>query len=67
MGVSRGFRRLSVLAAFSGAAVLMFLWVNQGEWPEPLQAVEGLAVLAGLPAIFMLILGWAVAGFRQPN
>ena len=68
--IARGFRRLSVLAALTGLAVLIVL----GFGPEgvlPTASMERwawlLAVFVGLPAVGMLLLGWVVAGFRNSN
>ncbi len=70
-GISRGFPRLSVLVALIGLTALSF------EFDVPIAiAVSGGTVAffvwmaifyAGLPAFFVLLVGWVVAGFRKPN
>jgi hypothetical protein len=68
MGMSRGFRRLIVVIAFLGIAMLSLLWLMSGEEQrivEPLVAIP--VVLAIGPAILVLLIGWVVMGFRNSN
>jgi len=67
MNISRGFRRLSLLAGFVGFGVIVFIWGDSNQMPSPTQLIFGLAIFGGLPAIFVLLLGWVVAGFRNSN
>lgn len=70
MDLSRGFHRLSIVVALIGLAVLLVL----GLGPEGHLATASLSLwvwliflFAGLPAIFVLLLGWVIAGFRKSN
>jgi hypothetical protein len=65
MGISRGFRRLSFLAGFAGAIVIVCLWLSTGT-PTVSEFVLALLLFVSVPAVFVLILGWVVAGFRNP-
>ena len=67
MGVSRGFRRLSVLAGLAGAAFVGFLWIDSqpSDPPTGKQIVLCLVTFCAAPATFVLVLGWVVVGFRQ--
>ena len=71
MDISRGFRRLSVLAALMGLTALSF----ELEVPTTI-ASSGSTVafvlwmalfFAGLPALFVLLIGWVIEGFRKAN
>lgn len=65
MNISRGFRRLSVVAAFLGLMVIVYLWTQPDSHPTPAQLLAGIVVFSGLPALFVLLLGWAIAGFQK--
>lgn len=67
MNVSRGFRRLSVLAGLIGFLVLVFLWMQDNSLPDFNQIVLGLFILVITPAVVVWVLGWAVAGFQKSN
>jgi hypothetical protein len=68
MGISRGFRRLSVLVGFTGLTVIVFLWfVNAPPFPTSKQVIVGIMLFVGGPVIFVLALGWVVAGFHKSN
>ena len=61
---SRGFRWLSVLAAFSGLTVISLLWLKFGG-PTESQFILGILVFVASPAILVLILGWVIASFQS--
>ena len=65
--ISRGFRRLSVVAGFVGFFLLGLLVLSQGPPPTFGRFILALAVFVAVPAIFVLLLGWAIAGFHNPN
>ena len=67
MNISRGFRRLSILAGMLGLMIMLGL----GLGPEghlntaPLYIWAWVTTLfCGLPAGLVLLVGWVVAGFR---
>jgi hypothetical protein len=67
MNISRGFRRLSVLAAVLGTVVAFFaLATNEGHTTPYVFALVILLFVV-VPAVVVLLLGWAVAGFKNPN
>jgi hypothetical protein len=65
MSISRGFCRLSALAGLLGDAVVVCLWLGSNSYPSIQQMIIGLVVFASVPAIFVLMLGWVVAGFQR--
>jgi hypothetical protein len=67
MGISRGFRRLSVLTAFLGLVVIVFLWSQPGSNPTVPELIFGFLLFVGVPVLFVLLLGWVVAGFQNSN
>lgn len=67
-GISRGFRRLSVMAGAVGLLTLIYLLVSDSMNSNALIKWTCVVFLfAGAPAIFVLLLGWVVAGFRKPD
>jgi hypothetical protein len=76
-GISRGFRRLSVLVALTGFMVWLHLWFAPPDGPLFLIMLASLGLFGmalwdalffvAAPAIFVLLVGWVVAGFRNPN
>jgi hypothetical protein len=70
MNLSRGFRRLSVLAGLVGLALLLFLGFgpNGTLHDTPLWAwVVLLLTFVGGPFTFVSLVGWVVIGFRNSN
>jgi hypothetical protein len=70
MGISRGFQRLSLMVGLVGLVVLLTLGfgIDGHLADEPVRVwVFLLAEFVAAPAIFVLLLGWVVAGFRNPN
>ena len=66
MGISRGFRRLSIFAAAVGVSLLTIAWLTDPNPPG--QIVAGLVAFGALPALLRpLLLSWVVAGFRNSN
>jgi len=66
MNISRGFRRLSVAAGLAGATFIGFLWANNG-MPEPAQFVAATCLFVIAPVVFVLVVGWAIEGFKNSN
>jgi len=67
MKLSRGFRRLSVVAGFASSVLYGFLvlsWGGPSTWGA---FVLALAVFVAVPVTFVLLLGWAIAGFQKSN
>jgi hypothetical protein len=65
MGVSPGFRRLSLTAGIIGTVFILFAW-----WTGPNRLTigdmaMGLAMFGVAPAVLVLLIGWVVAGFRS--
>ena len=67
MGISRGFRRLSVLVGIIGSAFVLIVGFDNNRVPEmSVSAFAGLLfVFVVAPVAFVLLLGWVVAGFRS--
>jgi hypothetical protein len=81
-GISRGFRRLSVLLGILGF-LLPALWyaidsqhsrfpilMGTDYTPDVESFTQRILVLAGftfIPMLLTLLVGWVVAGFRKPN
>ena len=66
-GISRGFRRLSVVVGFIGATFIGFICLHDGRLPTVGDLMTMLAILVVVPMTFVLLLGWAIAGFRDSN
>jgi len=47
--------------------VIVFLWLNPPIFPGVSQIIAGLLVFVGVPVVFVLVLGWVIAGFQNPN
>jgi apolipoprotein N-acyltransferase len=67
MGISRGFRRLSLVVAVLGAATIAFIWLGNDAHPTTEQVLYGLSLFVIGPPIFILLLGWVAAGFQNSN
>lgn len=74
MGISGGFRRLSLVTAIIGTAFLVFCWVYPADpafrvkFPLNIPTMaEGLLLFAAAPAIVVLLIGWVVAGFQKAD
>jgi len=67
MNISRGFRRLSVLVGLIGFVAIVVIWLGHDSGPTIAQIILGLAFFVGAPVIFVLALGWVVAGFQKSN
>jgi hypothetical protein len=72
VGISRGFRRLSILAGFAGLMLLLFSLDASGDLsgrfsPSAFEWLKLILLFGGIPAAFALLLGWVVAGFRKSN
>jgi hypothetical protein len=65
--ISRGFRRLSVLAALVGLGVFTVLELLPYSDPSTKDLIVGVVIFGIAPAIFVLVLGWVVAGFQKGN
>ena len=66
MGISRGFRRMSLFAAVLGMTVFFVTWANNpfSKLPTASDFILIIGVFGGIPAGLTLLLGWVVAGFR---
>jgi hypothetical protein len=62
MNISRGFRRLSVLAGVLGFLFTCLLDLGD-KWDA--QQYLGVAFFTFVPAALVLLLGWAIAGFNS--
>jgi hypothetical protein len=65
--IPRGFRRLSVAVALLGVTVVFVLFIIDGGNWSAANFILVVALFAGLPTIFVLLLGWVVAGFRKES
>jgi H+/Cl- antiporter ClcA len=67
LDIHRGFRRLSVLAAFFGCLVVglerAIHW--EQEWTQGDYVVAILIIL--VPTLVVLLLGWAIEGFQKSD
>jgi hypothetical protein len=68
MGISRGFRRLSLFAAVLGLTIAFVMWANNpySTFPAGAELILIIGVFGGIPAALVLLLGWVVTGFRNP-
>ncbi len=64
INLSRGFRRLIIVASLGGLLGLLMLWLSRA--PITIGYVA-LSVLAFLPAGLILLVGWVIRGFRNSN
>jgi hypothetical protein len=65
MGISRGFRRLSILEGLVGAGFVGFLFLDSlNDPPTTVQLGYALLTFCAAPVAFVLVLGWVVAGFQ---
>jgi len=67
MNISRGFRRLSVLAAVCGLSLIVFVRFANWDYEWTLSDYLVSSVVIGAPALLALLIGWVVAGFQKQS
>jgi hypothetical protein len=67
MNISRGFRRLSIFTAMAGVNVFAWFWAVNGPPHDAGGFFTATILLVIAPTVLVLVLGWAVQGFRNSN